>query len=165
MRADIPAHDQKQGSVLRSSADENGYLLSRRNGLAASFAVVGAAPRSDHKARCKDRLVRGKRPTETTKQVRRRSRPCRAQGAKQTLGRKPEGDKKGGIMTTVVYVSMRCMDAPKVASLNIGSCSAVVRHTRLSARPMSLVASSLRGARAYSAQASRGQVLAPPFLT
>lgn len=67
-------------------------------------------------------------------------------------------------MTTAGY-SKRYGDAGKVATLNIGSCSAIVRHMRLSASPMSFVASSRPAARASTAIASRGQSLAPPFLT
>ncbi len=65
-------------------------------------------------------------------------------------------------MTTVGY-SMRYEDTGKAAALNIGSCSAIVRHTRLSASPMSFVANSRSAARA--GLMSRGQIQAPPFLT
>lgn len=69
------------------------------------------------------------------------------------------------MMTTAGNVAMRYMGAHKAASLNIGSCSVRVRHSRVSTCSMSLVATSLRAARAYSAPASRGQIAAPPFLT
>lgn len=77
-------------------------------------------------------------------------------------------------MTTAGYVSMRCNDTRQAASLTLG---ASVRRSRLSTRSMSivpsesliasksLVATGLRVARAYSARASRGWIIAPPFLT
>lgn len=103
-----------------------------------------------------------------------RTRPCRTQGAKQARGRKPEFDTRGVVIMTAGYGSMQCNDTRQAASLTIG---ASVRHSRMSARSMSIVrsksivatrsivASGLRVARAYSARATRGQIIAPPFLT
>lgn len=76
-------------------------------------------------------------------------------------------------MTTAGFGSIQGNDARQAASLTIG---ASVRHSRMSARSMSIVprkslvastslVASLRVARAYSARASRGQITAPPFLT
>jgi hypothetical protein len=98
-------------------------------------------------------------------QVRRRNNTLPVQGTKQTLGRKPDGDITGGLMTTVGYVSMRCESAVGFTSLNIGSCSAIVRHTRLSVCSMSFAATRRPAAYTRASQANRGQITAPPFLT
>jgi hypothetical protein len=56
----------------------------------------------------------------------------------------------GGMMTTLGYFSARFVDARKIASLNIGSCGAIVRHMQPTVDPLSIVALS---------------PCAPPFLT
>lgn len=70
---------------------------------------------------------------------------------------------------TAAYVSVRCVSARSSVALNIGWCSAFVRHGRLSAPSLSIVAKSLpakspSAPHAYSAPAIHTQIAAPPFL-
>lgn len=77
-------------------------------------------------------------------------------------------------MATAACVSMRCVGARSFVAFNVGSCSAIVRRTRLSAPSSSIVAnglpaknSSTKGLsvpRAYSALAIRPMIAAPPLL-
>ena len=168
-----PARDQRdKGSVLRSSADETGYLSSARNEIGhiiCSCWNQRAAPVISQNAkavRSRDEQVRrdkfdcGKLKSDFSIRTRRNTAlRCREYWAKARR-------RQGVCMTTTVgYVSMRRGDAGKTAALTTGSCSAIVRHTRHSASPISFVALSRSAARALQATASRGQILAPPFLT
>jgi hypothetical protein len=77
-------------------------------------------------------------------------------------------------MTTAAYVSVQCMGTRSPVAINRGSCSAIVRHDRLSAPSPSIVAKnppaknlltkSPSAPHAYSAPVTCTQIAVPPFL-
>jgi hypothetical protein len=142
--------DQEQGLVLRSSADETGYLLSARNKTGRIVCKEPKLPlRSGHIAECEGRVGRGK------------TRARAQEIAKDDDTKTPRRCQGDTLMTTVGNVSVRYVGSTKSDMLNTGSCSAIVRKSRPSARPPSFAA--IRSA-ARAIPASRSEIMAPPLL-